>query len=157
MSSTASPEVDSSPSRKSLTSKLTKARRKKQREPPESSQSSLAQHDESNNNLQRMKNSIDLAVEKIKTRTSGEINRESDHEGKPKPEKHGVKDLLRRTKRKSRRRSQAGQGEDERGRTPDSKSVNLERPFDSPHTSRSTSTKGWGRSQSSLLTYDSES
>ncbi|KAI9882933.1 MAG: hypothetical protein M1823_005319 [Watsoniomyces obsoletus] len=158
MSSTASPEVDSSPSRNSLASKLTKARRKKQqREPPESSQNSLALHDESNSNLRRMKNSIELAVEKIKPRSSGENPRESDNEGKPKAETHGLQNLLRRTKRKSRRRSQTGQGEAERGRTFDSKSVDQEGRPDSPHTSRSASTKDWGRSQSSLLTYDSES
>ena len=144
MSSSAGTETDPSPSRKGLVAKLTSARRQKQRDRPESSQNSVILLDDGHKNLRRLKESIDAAVDKITIRASIDQAPESDSDGRARPEGRGVKNLLRRAKRNSR---PSPKDAVERGRSV--------AQAESPQTSRAVS-PDFGRSESSLLTYDSD-
>lgn len=159
MASNGGTEPEPSPSRKGLASTFTKSRRKKQKDQSQSPRSSLVIADEGNKNLKRLKDSLDAAVEKIKTRSSGEQGRDSDSDGKSKGDGRGIQDLLRRAKKKTKRaldREPETEPEDgERGRSP-AKRERTEGALDSPKSSQSVSTQDMDRSESSLLTYDSE-
>ena len=148
MSSSAGTETDPSPSRKGLVAKLTSVRRQKQRDRPESSQSSVVLADDGHKNLRRLKDSIDAVVDKIATRASIDRGPESDSDGRARPEGRGVKKLLRRAKRNSNR-SLKDDDDDDAEREPSVAQA------DSLQINRALS-PDFGRSESSLLTYDSD-
>ena len=160
MSSTLGAEPETSPSRTGFASTLGRSRRKKQHEGLESSRSSMmVQDDTGGKGLKRLKDSIDAAVDKMKPRSSAESRRDSDSESKQK-DGSGLQDLLRRAKRKAKRNQAHGEDQDEemaeRGRRVAERGT-LDGSLEPSPSSPSLEGMGLARSESSLLTFESES
>lgn len=168
MSSTAGTENDPSPNRTGLVKALgRKSRRNKKQQDVSlnSSQNSTISIDDDKENdshphRSKLRDSIDAAIEKIKTGNRAE----SEERRKSEPKAlQGLKGLLRSTKKRSRRASLAVEAEEvERGRSV-AKRGTLEDPIESSNTSGAGGSSGnlkeAGQSdqeESSLITDDSE-
>lgn len=152
-------DTESSPSRTGLVAQIARPRRKKRKAQVASSQHSTASNEGENEKHGRLRATLDSAVDKIKTRTSSDNRHESDSDGMLKADSRGLQGILHRAKEKikpSHDSEQQVSDDAGRGRSAKNREL-LESHVGSASSSRSLSTKHTNHSESSLVTYGSES